>query len=138
MRRFLLIFMIALLPARGWAADIMAVSMATQQLHAVQLVQSGIDGQNAPSQPVVQVRPTMSADCPMMALLADKTVRDASGETGSTVFKVCTTCQLCMGLVTGYALCGPPLTPLPQAALWLGSISFTSAERAPGFKPPIS
>ena len=138
MRRFLLIFIIALLPLRGWASDMMAVSMATQQLHTVQGVQSGIDGQNAAAQPVVQVQPTMSADCPMMAMLAGKSGRDASGETGSSVFKVCTTCQLCMGLVTGYVPCGPSLMPLPQAGLWLGSTSFTSAERSSGFKPPIS
>lgn len=138
MRRFILIFMITLLPVRGWASDMMAVSMAVQQLHAVRSVESGIDGQNASAQPVAQVQPTMSADCPMLAMLAGMPVSDASGETGSPVFKVCTTCQLCMGLVTGYVSCGPTLMPLPLTALWLGSISFTSAERAPGFKPPIS
>lgn len=138
MRRFFLIVMIALLPVRGWASDMMTVSMLAQQLHAVQSAQSGIDGQNASAQPVAQVQPTMSADCPMMAMLAGDRVRKANDETGSPVFKVCTTCQLCMGLVTGFSQLHPPLMPLPRAALLLGSVSFTSAERASGCKPPIS
>ncbi len=138
MRRLFLILMIALLPVRGWAADMMAVSMAAQQMHAVQFVQSGIDGQNGSAPLVRQVQPAMSADCPMMAMLAGKSGRDAGDETGSSVFKVCTTCQLCMGLVTGYVPSGPSMTPLPPAALCLDGASFSSAERAPGFKPPIS
>lgn len=138
MRRFFLIVMIVLLPVRGWASDLMMVSMAVQQLHAVQSVQSGIDGQNAFAQPVAQVRPTMSADCPMMAMLAGHPVPETNDETGSPVFKVCTTCQLCMGLVTGFSQVHPPLMPLPHAALLFGGVSFSSAERASGFKPPIS
>ena len=141
MRHLILILMIALLPLRGWAADMMAVSMAAQQLHAVQtmqIAQSGMDGHSSSTQSVGQVQATISADCPMMFLLAGKQVGDADGKTDSTDFKVCTTCQLCMGLVTGYASCCPLLMPLPDAALWLGSATFTSAERVPGFKPPIS
>ncbi len=144
MRQLILILMIALLPMRIWAADMMAVSMAAQQLLAAQtmqstqIAQSGMDGLNSSTQPIAQAHTPMSADCPMMFLLAGDQVGDASDKTGSTVFKVCTTCQLCMGLVTGYASCCPLLMPLPDAALWLGSATFTSAERAPGFKPPIS
>ena len=138
MRHLLVILMIALLPIRSWAADMMAVSMALQQWHAVASVQSAIDGQNTSGQPVAQVQPTMPADCPMMAVLVGKLVRDTGDETGSPVFKVCSTCQLCMGLVTGYVPCDSSLMPLPQTALWLGSASFTSAERSTGFKPRIS
>ena len=144
MRHLILILMIALLPMRIWAADMMAVSMAAQQLlvaqtmQSTQIVQSGMDGQNSLTQSVAQAQTPMSADCPMMFLLAGKQASDITGKVGSTVFKVCTTCQLCMGLVMGYAPCGPLLMPLPPAALWLGNTPFTSAERAPGFKPPIS
>ena len=144
MRHIILVLMIALVPMRLWAADMMAVSMAAQQLSAAQPQQSAqlaplaIDGQNslAPSDSQAQMR--MTTDCPMMFLLAGKQVGDTGDTSGSTVSKVCTTCQLCMGLVSGYAPCGQILTPLPPAALWLGTVTFISAERAPGFKPPIS
>ena len=144
MRHAILILMIALMPMRIWAADMMAVSMAAQQLRAAQTMQlapisqSGMDGQSSSIQQVVQARAPMSADCPMMLMLAGKQVGDTDGKTSVTVSKVCTTCQLCMGLVTGYAPRSPLLMPLPAAALWLGSATFTSAERVPGFKPPIS
>ena len=144
MRHAILILMIALMPMRIWAADMMAVSMAAQQLRAAQTMQlapisqSGMDGQSSSIQQVVQAQTPISADCPMMYLLTGKQVGDAGDKAGSPVFKVCTTCQLCMGLVSGYALRGPLVTPLPQTALWVGTFTFISAERAPGFKPPIS
>lgn len=141
MRHFTVILMIALLPMRIWAADMMAVSMARQQLQAVetmQMIQPGIGGQSSPTQPAAQAKAPLSADCPMMLMLAGKQAGVTDGKTGSTVSKVCTTCQLCMGLVTGYVPRRLLLMPLPPAALWLGSTTFTSAERVPGFKPPIS
>lgn len=144
MRRAILILMIALMPMRIWAFDMMAVSMAQQQLLAAQAAQSTsdaqswMDGQDSPAQSVEQAQASISTDCPMMFLLTGTQLGDAKSKVGSTVFKVCTTCQLCMGLVTGYAAPGPLLMPLPHAALWLGTTSFTSAERATGFKPPIS
>lgn len=144
MQYLIIILMIALLPMRIWAVDMMAESMAGQQLHAAQttqsaqIVQSGMGEQSSPTQPVVQARAPLSADCPMMLMLAGRQAVDIDGKTGSTVSKVCTTCQLCMGVVAGYAPRGPLLMPLPSAALWLGSATFTSAERVPGFKPPIS
>ena len=141
MRHLIIILMIALLPLRIWAVDMMAVSMAGQQLHAVRAMQmtpSGMGEQSLPTQPVVQARAPFSTDCPMMLMLAGKQVADTDGKTGSTDFKACMTCQLCMGLVTAYAPRGPLLMPLPSAALGLGSATFTSAERVPGFKPPIS
>ena len=144
MRHAIVILMIALMPMRIWAFDMMAVSMAAQQLlvaqtvQSTQIAQSGIDGQSSSAQSVEQAQTPTSTDCPMMFLLTGKQLGDTKGKVGSTVSQVCTTCQLCMGFVTGYAPPGPLLMPLPHAAVWLGSTSFTSAERAPGFKPPIS
>lgn len=137
MRHLIIILMIALMPMRIWAFDMMAVSMAAQQLLAAQTAQSandaqsGIDRQGLSAQPGEQAQTSIYTDCPMMFLLTGKQLGDTKG-------KVCTTCQLCMGVVTGYAPRGPLLMPLPSAALWLGSATFTSAERVPGFKPPIS
>ena len=50
----------------------------------------------------------------------------------------CTTCQLCMAVVTGYPTLLTNPHALPQAVQRISTTRFTSAERAPGFKPPIS
>ena len=136
--------MIALLPLRGWASESMAVSMAVQQLVAAQEQTSG----NA----------AMPVDCPFFGQVfkvpsidttgnttgdtnsdaITDTATDTPGETLSPLCKGCTTCQLCMALVTGFAPTPVAATPLPHATRLAINASFTSAERAPGYKPPIS
>lgn len=135
MRHIILILMIALLPARGWTSDAMTVSMALQQLVAVQNVATrGLDmGAGAPQD--LAFKTVMSAECPMQMTQAQVS------DDGSLQVKVsygCTTCQLCMALVTGYPTVPLRAVPLPQAAQVIASISFTNAERVIGFKPPIS
>lgn len=135
MRHIILILMIALLPARGWTSDAMTVSMALQQLAAIQnVVTRGLD-MGAGALQYFAVKTVMSAECPMQMQQAQ-----APGDDSLQV-KVsygCTTCQLCMALVTGYPTMPLRAVPLPQAAQVITSISFTNAERATGFKPPIS
>ena len=72
----------------------------------------------------------MPADCTMQV--------QAAGDTGTLGCHSCNTCQLCMAVVTGYPMTPVGAVSLPQAKPAIGSISFSSAERAPGFKPPIS
>lgn len=124
MRRFLLIFMIALLPLRGWASESMVVSMAVQQLA---VAEKQAEGDVA--------RP---AECPMWGQATNPSSADISSQDISPLCKGCTTCQLCMALVTGYAPTFGLSAQLPHAERVVGSVSFTSAERATGFKPPIS
>lgn len=126
----LLILMIALLPLRGWASESMAVSMAVQHLVVAQNQLGGAPG--------------MPADCPLLDQVdqvdqvSNKSTTDASSETISPWCNGCTTCQLCMALVTGYAPM-PDIAAHSHHAKRLSSgISFTSAEHAPRFKPPIS
>ena len=123
MRHLLIILLIAILPVRGWAGERMAVSMAVQQLV------------------VAAVEPAEATGCPMLGQAvkdATTATTDVVGESTSPLCKGCTTCQLCMALVTGY----PPIpriaSQLPHATRLSSNVSFTSAERAPGFKPPIS
>ena len=113
MRRVFLILMIALLPVRGWATDMMGVVMAAQELSGAETAFS------------------MSADCPMGAT---QTPDDGASDT----HQGCATCQLCMALFTANTPVIVNIVSLPQAPQGRASISFTSAERAPGFKPPIS
>ena len=132
MRHLLIILLIAVLPVRGWASERMSVSMAVQQMA------------------VAASAPTEATDCPMLAQAPDTAstataasidvadVADAAGESISPLCKGCTTCQLCMAVVTGYPPMPDITLQLPQAKRLLASVSFSSAEPAPGFKPPIS
>ena len=124
MRHILLILMIALLPLRGWASESMAVSMAVQHLVVAQKQVAG--------------EAEMSADCPFFGQTSEQSTTEVKSGGISPLCKGCTTCQLCMALVTGY----PPMVgaaiELPHAQRLTISASFASAERAPGFKPPIS
>ncbi len=124
MRHAILIIMIALLPLRGWASESMVVSMAVQQLVAA-------NGETA--REAVQ-----AADCPFLDQMADKSATSSSSELISPLCKGCTNCQLCMALVTGYAPIPGIAAHSHHAKRLLSGISFTSAEHAPRFKPPIS
>ena len=138
MRRVLLILMIALLPVRGWAADMMAISMAEQQLHVWQSIQAGNDGQTASAQPAVQVQSAMSADCPMMAMLAGQPVSDESGQAGSPILKMCTTCQLCMALAADQSVELTLPSFVSHAPPVSRAVEFSGVTVASVFKPPIS
>lgn len=124
MRHAILILMIALLPLRGWASESMVVSMAVQQLVAA-------NGE-------ITKKAEMPADCPFANPTAAKSQNGTSSEPVSPLCKGCTTCQLCMALVTGYAPMLAIAAHFHHAKLLSNGMSFTSAERAPRFKPPIS
>ena len=124
MRHAILILMVALLPLRGWASESMVVSMAVQQLVAAN-GESALKAQNV-------------SDCPFVDQMARKSTTRSSSQPISPLCKGCTTCQLCMALVTGYAPMPPIAAHLQHTKLLSSGISFTSAEHAPRFKPPIS
>ena len=158
MRRLLLILMIALLPVRGWASDVMTVASAVQQLSVAEnttefvATHALLTRARATFDGYFEAKPAsiMPWDCPWRADNAAENVEESTaGNTGKAaqdgsgrLFKPlchgCGTCQLCMALVTGYPMTLVTATYLPQAVVQSATISFTSAERAPGFKPPIS
>ena len=145
MRRLLLILMIALLPVRGWASDVMSVGSAVQQLNATEFVADNalqtrargtFDGYFE-----AKTASSMPWDCPMAAQGGGSAAQDRSGNVIMLLKPLCPgcgTCQLCMALVTGYPMALVSATHLPQAVQHLTAIGFASAERTPGFKPPIS
>ena len=81
------------------------MAMAAQQLQTVLAVQSGSDDEYArefvSTVPALAPAP-MSADCPMMVLLAEQFTGDATDKTGSSGVKECTSCQLCMSLASDH------------------------------------
>ena len=132
MRHLLIILLIAVLPVRGWASEQMAVSMAAQQL-----VVAAIEPVAATGNPVLG-QASKDAETAATATTVITATTDVAGEPISPLCKGCTTCQLCMALVTGYAPILRIASQLPPATHLSSNVSFTSAERAPGFKPPIS
>jgi hypothetical protein len=118
MRVLFLALMIALLPLRGWVGDAMAMDMAAAALEPA----------------------GMASDCPGHADRQAGTERgtDHAESHAGTDCSHCTACQICHSVA---------LTPmaLPLAAAALPAVAPTSstrqpasAERTPGFKPPIS
>jgi len=125
MRVLFLALMIALLPLRGWVGDAMAMDMAAAALEPAGMA-SDCPGHAAP-----QATP---ADRP--AGMEQGT--DPAESHAGTDCSHCGACQICHSVA---------LTPmaLPLAAAALPAVVPTSstrqpasAERTPGFKPPIS
>ena len=142
MRRLLLILMIALLPVRAWASDVMTVASAAQALNATENVATYALSTRATAHFNSEIGTTLTAgmpfDCPLLAQVVRNPAQDKGGNPFKPLCHGCNTCQLCMALVTGYPMVQVSAARLPQAVQHLAAISFTSAERAPGFKPPIS
>lgn len=118
----MLLVLLLLLPARGWAGDVMAVRMAASV-----------------------------ADMAMHQIGASATASDechehhgghhanaaSEAQAQADACTTCQVCQVCHAPMLTTALPGlPPGLPavLPQTA----EQQHTSAERTPGFKPPIS
>jgi len=134
MRHFVLALMIALLPLRGWVGDAMAMEIAagtlTESVSALESdehharparVDAALDAANA-----------IHADCPGHAPAPDGTPYASSD------CKTCADCQICHSVALT-----PSLPQLASAAVsavqpLAAAPLFASAERAPGFKPPIS
>ena len=137
MRRLFIVFMILLLPLRGWAADLMAVTMANQQrLATINIASNAIDTRTILSSDQ-QAQVAMPEDCPFLTFSNDG-LAENGGQGVSVLCKGCTTCQLCMALVTGYPALSGDAVALPGVAPIVVPGSFASAERTSGFKPPIS
>lgn len=117
--RFLLIaLMLVLLPLRGWAGDVMAVSMAAS---AVAQAKMG----NITSQA------SMSEDC---AMHAPQSTDDAS----AAYCDKCDTCELCLAVANLTPASRTAIKSARQTSPSAFNANFSSAARAPGFKPPIS
>lgn len=149
MRTFILVFMMLLLPVRGWSGDMMAIEMtgmasATQKVAAHDL-NTGASALLAHRKQVFdQVLPMPDCHDPVAALTdMNKPASQAVGnttdnETGSEHCGTCQSCQACHSVALSptqpadvSSFTSPQLRPAPTAA-------FTSAAAALGQKPPIA
>lgn len=132
MLRWILLLTIALLPLRGWIGDAMAGERAAQ-VAAVHAAAVHHDEASV-------VSPTMGAghdhvDC------MDDVQAQVEGDHIAVAQGDCPTCSHCQAC-SGVALTSSAAISLPEGYDSLrpsASVdSFASADRAPGFKPPIS
>jgi hypothetical protein len=125
MARLFILFLIALLPLRGWTAERMVFQMERGTAVSAQAHDLG----NA-------VYGAMPADCALHMQMASVPHEDAASQTPD--HKGCESCQLCMPLA---ALAAPAVLCIaanPQAQPATRSSRFVSADPARDVKPPIS
>ena len=116
MRLWLLILMIALLPLRGWAAGALAGEM---MMHRVAVVAASPDHDC-----------TGHAQRP--AEISDSAHPDAPSSSA------CASCQVFSSAALAFVSAVPGLTFFQPPRPLQAEARFASADRAPGFKPPIS
>lgn len=117
--RLFLLFLIVLLPLRGWASDAMSVRMAGAQM-VVQLVAGGS---------VVADMASLPPDCPAHAQ-ADEHGGGASGDCASS-------CDLCLPLAAPACARVEPIVFARHAKPLMPTFGFLSAALVPVKKPPI-
>jgi hypothetical protein len=131
MHRWLLIFMIALLPLRGWVGDAMAAQMLQQSLATVE----------AAAAPSHHATPVAHDDCMGHAGAADASSAASGSDTTAVSHSDCPTCASCQVCSSAaVAMNTVSLQPLafeaPAPSFF--AARFASAEPAPALKPPIS
>lgn len=134
MRHFVLALMIALLPLRGWVGDAMATAMATGTLEPP-VASTGSGAHHAPPAMAAagpEAQHSMHADCPDHGPAAAGTPQASADGDG------CTACQICHSMALTPSQPQLACAAMPAAQPHAATPLFASAERAPGFKPPIS
>lgn len=126
MRVLIIVLLLVLTPLRGWAADSMAVQMATQGMGNTPGAHEAL---TSPADPAIHC-----------AGMADAAVPDGDEDAthGGEPCSNCAACQVCatVALITPPLVCAtrPQVHHLP----WVAAPSFSDADLAPGQKPPIS
>ena len=110
--------MIALLPLRGWAGDLMSLQMAV--------------GGGAPG-----VAGAMLVDCPMHAQ-ADAESNDTDDAPIPAGMQNCSSCELCIPMAEPVEVRLDSFTFAAHVKPLMGRVDFISASPAPTVKPPIS
>ena len=132
MRLLLLILMIALLPLRGLAGDVMAIRMAAHLPPDRAEVVVAIPGAE-----LVVMAAASHADCMGDAdATPDQGPLAGSGSNGHCT--TCPSCQVCFSAALPVLSAVWSTAPLPNTVPRIGESVFSSAVSAPSLKPPIS
>lgn len=138
MRHLLLIFMIALLPLRAWAGDVMATEMLTAQVQqqavvkqvAVHAHEEGTQA-HQDTETMLALAAQAAADCSGHASGADAHAADTHCES-------CSACQACHTVALTPTALGPRPVFNAPTRLSAAAAPFASADMTRGQKPPIS
>lgn len=143
MRILLLALMIALLPLRGWVGDAMAMEMVASALHggenAIDFVATHADKTRVEARFESHPVPMDHADCPghmAMATSSDNPANDPH-QVHAADCATCAACQICHTVALTPVAWHIGTYALPAVQPQASSHHFASAERVPGFKPPI-
>jgi len=116
--RLIIMFMIVLLPLRGWAGDRMSIQMAATSSES-------------------RAASEMSADCPMLAM-ANGSKANADNTKSPSGVGCCASCGLCTPLAEWADTTFSIATFAAHAQPLTAGIQFISASPRPALKPPIS
>ena len=131
MRLLLLILMMALLPLRGLAGDVMAIRMAAH------LPSDRAEVVMAMPVTELAVAGSSHADCMGRAdATPEQGPLPATGSSGHCT--TCPSCQVCFSVALPVLPSVWSTAPLPNTVPRIGESVFFSAVSAPGLKPPIS
>ena len=131
MRLLLLILMMALLPLRGLAGDVMAIGMAAHlpSDRAEVVMAMPVTG--------LEVAAASHADCMGRAdATPEQGPLPATGSSGHCT--TCPSCQVCFSAALPVLPAVWSTAPLPSSVPKIGDSTFFSAVSAPSLKPPIS
>ncbi|PHM20621.1 MAG: hypothetical protein CK604_06805 [Curvibacter sp. PD_MW3] len=144
MRILLLALMIALLPLRGWVGDAMAVEMVASALNdteiATDFAAPHADNTRPEAEYHAQATAMAHADCPghtAMMTSSDSPADDMQHPVHAADCATCAACQICHTVALTPVAWHIGTYALPAVQPQASSHHFASAERAPGFKPPI-
>lgn len=140
MRILLLALMIALLPLRGWVGDAMAMELMVATLqpteNATDLIAHNPNKTRAEPGFDTQTEAMHHTECPGHAAMPD-TPADSQHHADGADCATCAACQICHTMALTPMTLQITSTALPAGLPQASSHHFASAERAPGFKPPI-
>ena len=141
MHRIVLIIMIALLPLRSWAGDVMAMDMTVQHLVAINIEAGRTDATMAGNAFDSHSAANPGVDCPGHGATGSSLLPGAVDPSDTPANGHCSTCGICqichvVALANTAAGLAPAIIATPL--LPFGSTRFTSAPSALGLKPPIS
>ncbi len=141
MRTLLIILMMALAPLRGWAGDVMAISMATAP--ALAGAHAGAGPSPVATNGFARDDAAVSGHAGCLGHGAiEVAVAPHPGasqdDVASTHCPTCSVCQVCSSPGLAIAVNLADVVRVAHAVPLSSGTRFTSAERAGGFKPPIS
>lgn len=125
MRTWLLILMIALLPIRGWVGNAMAGELLSHRVAA-----------GAVAIAHAHHGAGLHQDCMTHAQSPADTAAKAQPDTSTT--SSCASCQVFSAVALVFADAMPRVASFQSPRPPPAEARFASADRAPGFKPPIS